>query len=422
MVVALLFAWATAASDGRSLDLSVPDHVNATPSIAAEGRFVALVWSATNDGRTDVHASTSPDGGRTFGSPVRVNGVPGQASVNGEQPPRVTLVPRAGREPSIVVVWTAKPAAGTRLLSSRSDDSGRSFSGASVVTGSDAAGNRGWESIATDRDGRVVAIWLDHRELAPRQGASAGGHEHGAHTAATGSPEEGVARAQLSKLFFARPDMVGSAHALAGGVCYCCKTSLAVGADGAIAAAWRHVYPGQMRDIAFTMSRDGGRSFTAPVRVSEDRWMLDGCPENGPAIALDATGAVHIVWPTLIPGSRPNSEGTPALFYAMSRDGRTFTPRRRLATEGTPRHPQLALGPNGGLVATWDEGAAGLRRVVTASGTTDNGGAPRLSRQVVSGAEPATYPAIARAEGGFVLAWTSGPAGSSTIRTQRLDD
>ena len=326
-------------SNGRARDLLVQDRANATPSIAADGRFVALVWSATKDGRTDVHASTSRDGGRTFGNPVRVNGVAGQASVSGEQPPRVTLVPRAGREPSVVVMWTAKLTAGTRLLWSRSDDGGRSFTGATVVPGSDAAGNRGWESIATDRDGRVVAIWLDHRELAASTRTS-GAHEHGTHAAANSSPEDGVARAQLSKLFFARLDATGSTRALAGGVCYCCRTSLVVGADGAIAAAWRHVYPGQMRDIAFTLSRDGGRSFTPPVRVSDDRWVLDGCPENGPAIALDGGGVVHVVWPTLIAGARPGSEGTPALFYAMSRDGRAFTPRWRVPTEGTPRHPQ----------------------------------------------------------------------------------
>ena len=30
----------------------------------------------------------------------------GDANLSGEQPPRVALVPRAGRHPSIVVVWT----------------------------------------------------------------------------------------------------------------------------------------------------------------------------------------------------------------------------------------------------------------------------------------------------------------------------
>ena len=70
-----------------------------------------------------------------------------------------------------------------------------------------------------------------------------------------------------------------------------CKTALQAGADGSLYAAWRHVYPGNLRDMAFTMSKDGGRSFTS-VRVSEDGWAINGCPDDGPAIALDRRGDV----------------------------------------------------------------------------------------------------------------------------------
>ena len=43
----------------------------------------------------------------TFAQPVRVNSTPGDARVNGEQPPRVALASRKG-DPEIVVIWTAK--------------------------------------------------------------------------------------------------------------------------------------------------------------------------------------------------------------------------------------------------------------------------------------------------------------------------
>ena len=99
-------------------------------------------------------------------------------------------------------------------------------------------------------------------------------------------------------------------------------------------AAWRHVYPGNIRDIAFARAGTGG-SFAPPVRVSADEWQLDGCPEDGPAIAVDAKGRTHMVWPTLA-----SEQGAPAfeLFYAMSVDdlasrergeGQTFTARER---------------------------------------------------------------------------------------------
>ena len=114
-----------------------------------------------------------------------------------------------------------------------------------------------------------------------------------------------------------------------------------------LVAAWRHVYPGDLRDIAFAISRDGGRSFSAPSRVSEDGWAINGCPDDGPALVVDAGGVTHIVWPTVIAGDEPVG----ALFYASTRDGQRFTPRVRIPTLGSPKpmHPQVALAADGTL-------------------------------------------------------------------------
>ena len=148
------------------IELGVTGRRNATPTIAADGRFVAVAWGgAEAGGATDVFAAVSRDGGRAFGAPVRVNNIDGDAGLNGEQPPHVALVRRPRREPAIVVVWTTKGANGTTLLQSRSDDGGRSFSPAVLVPGTDAPGNRGWEAIAVEPGGRADVVWLDHREL-----------------------------------------------------------------------------------------------------------------------------------------------------------------------------------------------------------------------------------------------------------------
>lgn len=421
-LAAALVALAAAGPSGRAAELAVQGRSNANASIAALGSFVAVTWGATAKDGTDIYAASSRDGGRTFGPPARVSDAQSLASLSGEQPPRVTLSPRAGQEPSIAVVWTARQPAGTRLLSAQSVDGGKSFGRSAPLPGSGAAGNRGWESTTTDREGRVVAVWLDHRELAMPAGGSApanhSGHEHGA---ASPQQRDGVARAQLSKLYFARLGSAESAREITGGVCYCCKTAVAAGAGGAIYAAWRHVYPGNIRDIAFTMTRDGGRTFAPPVRVSEDRWVLDGCPENGPSMAVDAAGAIHIVWPTLVAGPRPESEPTPALFYATSRDGRRFTPRQQIPTVGFPRHPPIALGPRGPVVA-WDEQGSGPRRVAVGRGTSDGKGGVRFVRQAITDPQSATYPVLAATSDGVVAAWTSGSAGQTVLRTERLSE
>jgi hypothetical protein len=419
VVAAGFLVLAATARHSAAAELVVAGRGNANASIAAAGQFVAIAWGAASvEGATDVYAATSRDGGGTFGPPARVSDQSTLANLAGEQPPRVTLVPRAGADPSVVIVWTSRGPAGTRLLSARSIDGGRSFTRPAVLPGGDAAGNRGWHAFTTARDGHVIGIWLDHRETVPAAGAPAmnhAGHDPATHAA---QKADGVARAQLSKLHFADMDG-GTSRALTGGVCYCCKTSIAAGADGSVYAVWRHVYPGNVRDIAVTVSRDGGRTFEAPVRVSDDRWVLDGCPENGPAIAVDAQRRIHVVWPTLIPGATPTREATLGLFYASSTDGRRFTPRQSIPTEGVPRHPQIALRPDG-VVVTWDEQAGGTRRVVVGRGTWDPRGTLRFTREVVADAAPATYPVVAATGDGIVLAWTSGTVGKTVIRTEKL--
>jgi hypothetical protein len=399
-------------------ELAVKGRSNATPSIASDGDVVAIAWGAsTPAGATDVYAAVSRDGGRTFGPPVRVNDVDGDARLNGEQPPRVAV-----RGTAVTVVWTTKNANGTKLVQSRSADGGRTFARATLVPGGDAAGNRGWENAVADRNGRVYAVWLDHRELAQQDGAvAASHHDHASaaqpHANADQKPD-GVAMAQRSKLYVASLDGAVPPRALTGGVCYCCKTALATAADGSIFAAWRHVYSGNIRDIAFTSSRDGGRTFASPLRVSEDKWVLEGCPDDGPAMAVDAKGRVHIVWPTLITEETAEDGPTIALFYAMSSDGKRFTPRKRIPTEGMPHHPQIAIAADGSLTIAWDEGANGKRRAAIAHMSADAAAGSPMVRTAIGDA--AVYPVVAATAGATVVAWTSGTSTASTIQVRRV--
>jgi hypothetical protein len=48
---------------------------------------------------------------------------------------------------------------------------------------------------------------------------------------------------------------------VAENACPCCKTALAVSADGTLYASWRQVLPGNFRHIAVANSTDGGVKF-----------------------------------------------------------------------------------------------------------------------------------------------------------------
>jgi len=414
----LILSVLAAAPIGDGVTLAIAGRSNANPSIAASGRLVVVVWAAAqSEGGTDLYAAVSRDGGHSFAQPVRVNDGGGDVRLSGEQPPRIALVPAAGRDPSIVIVWTAKGVDGTRLLTARSDDGGATFAKASTVPGSVASGNRGWEAVAADASGRVSVLWLDHRDASkPASSGTSMTHDGQQHTGHA-MPNDGVAHAQLSKLYFTQLDSA-AATSITGGVCYCCKTALAAAPDGALYAAWRHVYAGNIRDIAFTVSRDAGRTFAPPIRVSEDRWALDGCPENGPAIAVDARRRVHVVWPTLDQSSGSDSP-TLALFYAATTGDGHFSARQRIPTEGVPRHPQLTVDRNGSMAIAWDEQADTSRRVVVTGARVDHD-LLQLGQRAVVSSERGEYPSLASTDEGFVVAWTSGASPSSVIRIEQI--
>jgi hypothetical protein len=344
-----------------------------------------------------------------------VNSTVGSANVNGEQPPRVALRAGQGGAPEIAVVWTSKGDNGTRMLQAISRDTGRTFSESALVPGTDAAGNRGWEGLGVGPAGRFVAVWLDHRNLAPaQQTQTASQHQHGAHTMMSAA-DDGVAMAQLSQLYVASLDGAIAPQGITGGVCYCCKTAIAAGTNGALYLAWRHVYEGNMRDIAFTVSRDGGTSFAPPVRVSQDKWQINGCPDDGPAMAVDSRGTVHVVWPSVVTeGGGP----VKALFHAMTSDGRTFTARERIPTAGQANHPQLAIDAADTLAVTWDESGSGSRTLAMATGRSDASGRMHFTR-LESPRVVASYPVIVPVgTDGWLRAATSVDAegGRSTIR------
>jgi hypothetical protein len=193
---------------------------------------------------------------------------------------------------------------------------------------------------------------------------------------------------------------------------------VATAPDGAVYVAWRHIYPPNLRDMAVARSTDGGRTFGAPVRVSEDGWAIDLCPDDGPSIAVDARGVLHIAWPTMV------GEEDKGIFYSYSADGgRTFAPRQRVDGGSAPAaHPQVALSGDR-VVVLWDQGPAPRRAYLReiSSGAKAAAGKPSLGRIVnLSGDGAAVYPVAAATASGLVAAWTSETPSGSEVRVRRL--
>jgi hypothetical protein len=366
------------------VELSVDGRSNAHVTLAAAGRRLAAAWIASGDAGADVFAAVSEDGGRTFGPPVRVNDVAGDAGGNGEQPPRVVLEDRA-----MTIVWVSKRSGVSGIRTARSADGGRTFPAARTISPEGVTGARGWESAAIDDAGVLHAAWLDGRNAQPHVPGAP--HVHGAM------------RQDIVHAMWRDGEPVVESP-VADNVCFCCKTGVAAhGKD--VFVVWRHLFPGGVRDIAIARSADGGRTFAAPARVSADDWKIDACPDDGPALAIDGAGAIHVTWPTLLQEGAPHM----AVFEAVSRDGgATFSPRSRVDASPTgAQHPRIAVLADGSRAIVWDEVASEGRRVMY-----------RAAGSAVPVAEggSASYPAIAAAGDAFAVAWTEQAAGRSVIR------
>jgi hypothetical protein len=210
------------------------------------------------------------------GAPVRVNAQPGVATAWRGDPPTIAVSP----DQAIFISWTAKVESdsghATDLYVSTSRDQGRTFADPVKVNDDQGPAVHGMHSLAIGKDGRVYVAWLDERNIAPmgtmdgKMNESTGGHHMESNR----------------EVFIASSDNGGHSFSenkrVATDVCPCCKTALAIGPEGKVYVSWRQVISGNFRHIAVATSTDLAQTFGKPRIVSDDQWMLAGCPVSGP--------------------------------------------------------------------------------------------------------------------------------------------
>jgi hypothetical protein len=344
----------------------------AEPSIAAaKYGSVFVVWVEHGaDGAADVWlAHFAADGRRLGATPTRVNPKAGLATAWRGDAPSITIAPD-GR--TIYVGWmaVAKSAASSSsgdsagLHLSASRDGGRTFAPPVKVRDDPKPAAHGMHSLTVAEDGRVHLAWLDERGLvAPHAHAGAKGKTTGHHM---------EANRQVYTAYSADGGRTFSPnHLVARDACPCCKTSLAAGAGGRIYVSWRQVLAGDFRHIAVAASEDSGQKFSAPVIVSDDRWMLKGCPVSGASLAVGGDGALNVAWYTA------GEAGEPGIYWSESRDfGQTFTARRVVAQGKAQGTPTLLAG-NDGIYVVWESREGGAAH--PASARIERGGSESAS-------------------------------------------
>jgi hypothetical protein len=201
-------------------------------------------------------------------------------ATNGDNRPKIAFGPSS----EVAISYThplAKPYTGEiRML--RSSDGGQNFSLPFTVHQDRQIITHRFDAIQFDALGDLYTFWIDKRDAEQAKQA----------TKDNASAYDGAAIYYNIASDGGRT--ISEDRKLADYSCECCRISLIAEPEVGVAALWRHVFAGSIRDHAF--ARVSRTQASALVRASHDDWVIRACPHHGPGLARAAGGGYHAVW------------------------------------------------------------------------------------------------------------------------------
>ena len=252
----------------------------------------------------------SRDGGDTFGKPIILSEPNANVRAGGENSPVLATDVQA----DIYAVWFQGMAGATQLMVKPIEpNAGRPVNVLGADRNSEAYA--GFPTVGATHAGDVYVAWLDERDKADPEGSSS--------VYFSRSTDHGVTFSRNLRI--------------AGSACACCRPQIYVGPSADIYLAWRQIFEGDVRDMVLAHSNDGGKTFSQPVRVAVDNWVLHACPDVGPAIGV-SNGRLYVAW---------YSEGQekPGIRLAISENGGvSFAPPKIVSADVLDaNHPRLSV-------------------------------------------------------------------------------
>jgi hypothetical protein len=303
-----------------------------TPAVAvdSQGRILWAWASKTGASEHTLWLARSADGGLHFDKPMPFRKVPTQSYSSMSKGKSITrstsVVPRLAASKDVIYLsWTEASAAASRvqLYVARTTDGGRGFSAPVAVHGAEV-GRPGFTALSVASDDCLACAWLDH-------------HGKGQQPFCSVSKPGG-------KLF--HPEQLVYANPKGRGVCPCCDTDIIRAPEGVTIVAFRN-NDNDNRDICVVRRRSDAPDFESPVTVNQDHWRFEGCPHDGPSLALQGN-RLHLVWMDAHTGKR-------RVYYANSElDKFQFKPCLvNPQTSGEQGHPKI-ISAGGTLHVVWD--------------------------------------------------------------------
>jgi hypothetical protein len=288
-----------------------------------------IAWTEMDADKINFFYAISTDEGKSFSEKINIP-VPDEISTHAEGMPKVAFK----EDGTVIAAYEKKtPTIENKYAGAifyrQSTDNGKIWSDARFIHSDTIAGrSRSFFDIQTLPNGEVGAAWLDIKVNNKVGGRS---------------------------IRFAKTEhQKGFSHEMLidSSACECCRIDLYTDITKNINIAYRGLMKGNIgqsiRDIMHTTSSDGGTTFSIPLRISDDNWIIDGCPHTGPSLGSNKQG-LHALWYT--------EGGNRGIYYAYTEKvGDGFTPREQISTYG--HHPQIGA-YNDRIAIVWEEAFGG---------------------------------------------------------------
>ena len=230
-----------------------------------------------------------------------------------------------------------------KLTSSK--DYGKTWSESAILHNDGKQAEHGFVSILSYKENFFVA-WLDGRNTA-MEGMD---HHEGHHG------EMSVRAALLDK-----NGKKINEWELDKRVCDCCQTSAAITDNGPI-VVYRDRSDEEVRDMSIVRLIDG--QWTAPKSIHSDNWKIAGCPVNGPRVVAKGN-IVAVAW-----FSMPKSESEVNVIFSKD-GGATFSQPVRVDEGSAIGRVDVVMLDDVNAMVSWMEGATIKAMKVNINGTKE---------------------------------------------------
>ena len=313
-------------------------------------------------------------GSRKFAAPHRIP-IADNASIHEEGMPKIAI---RGDGSIIAIYETSIPSSKSKWGISdvcyiQSFDKGKSWTGAqSISKDKTTEASCSFAGLCRLGDGEIGACWLDTDPDPQEKGRPV----MFAKTAGRGG--------------FEKPVLIEPR------ACQCCRTAIAGDKSGHISIAYRDLLPGSVRDISVSLSSNDGKTFQRPAPFSNDHWVIDGCPHNGPSIAT-RNNKTYVAW---FSGGMKSG-----VHYAELDNSGKMLVKKDISANG--RFIQLCLLPNGTRITAYNKNYKDRDSIFSKIVLNKIDGNTILEKEITPPHVFATYPVVQPAnDNNVIVAWS----------------